>query len=90
MLFEEVIQIGRELLITAIALSLPTVLVSLAIGITISVFQTVTSIQEQTLTFAPRIIAVAAILVVSLPWTLNVLIAFTHRMILRIAEVGPQ
>ena len=89
MSFVEVVAIGRELLITAIVLSLPTVLISLAIGILISIFQTVTSIQEQTLTFAPRIVAVALVLIVTLPWTINVMIAFTHRMFMRIAEVGP-
>ena len=87
--FEDVVAIGRELLITAIVLSLPTVLISLAIGIVISIFQTVTSIQEQTLTFAPRIVAVALVLIVTLPWTINVMIAFTQRMFMRIAEVGP-
>lgn len=84
----EVLQIGRELLITAIALSLPTVLVSLLVGMTISIFQTVTSIQEQTLTFAPRIVAVALVLMLTLPWSLQVLVGFAHRMFVRLAEVG--
>lgn len=84
----EILQIGRELLLTAIALSLPTVLVSLIVGMTISIFQTVTSIQEQTLTFAPRIIAVALVLILTLPWSLQVLVAFAYRMFARVAEVG--
>ena len=76
----EVIQIGRDLMFTAILLSLPTIVTSLVIGLLISVFQTVTSIQEQTLTFAPRIIAVAVVIVVTLPWTLRVLMSFSLHM----------
>jgi flagellar biosynthetic protein FliQ len=85
---EEVLQIGRELLLTAIALSLPTVLISLLVGMTISIFQTVTSIQEQTLTFAPRIVAVALVLIATLPWSMQVLVSFAYRMFERVAEVG--
>jgi flagellar biosynthetic protein FliQ len=82
-----VVQIGRELLVTALLLSLPTVLVSLLVGLLISVFQTVTSIQEQTLSFAPRILAVCLTLVVTLPWTLEALVNFTLRMFRLIEEI---
>ncbi len=82
-----VIQIGRDLLFTALLLSLPTVLVSLFVGLIISVFQTITSIQEQTLTFAPRIMAVGLVLVLTMPWTLQLLVNFTQRMFLLITEV---
>ena len=58
MTFSLVVQLGRELLLTAMLLALPTVLVSLVVGLLISIFQTITSIQEQTLSFAPRILAV--------------------------------
>ncbi|MCA9149460.1 MAG: flagellar biosynthetic protein FliQ [Planctomycetales bacterium] len=83
-----VIEIGRDLLFTALLLSLPTVAVSLAIGLIISIFQTVTSIQEQTLTFAPRIVAVGLSLVIALPWTLRMLVTFTERMFLLVAELS--
>jgi flagellar biosynthetic protein FliQ len=62
------------------------VLVSLLIGLLISIFQTVTSIQEQTLTFAPRILAVGLVLVFTMPWTLEVLMNFTQRMFWLLAE----
>ena len=83
-----VIEIGRDLLFTALLLSLPTVAVSLIIGLLISIFQTITSIQEQTLTFAPRIVAVGLALVVALPWTLQLLVRFTERMFMLVAEVA--
>jgi flagellar biosynthetic protein FliQ len=84
-----VVVIGRELLMTALLVAAPTVVASLVVGLLISVFQTVTSIQEQTLNFAPRILAVSAVLMISLPWTLKVLTNFTVRMLLLAAETGP-
>ena len=83
-----VVQIGRELLYTAMLLSLPTVLVSMAVGLSISILQTVTSIQEQTLTFAPRIVAVGLTFVVTLPWMLEILVNFTHKMFVVLSEVS--
>jgi flagellar biosynthetic protein FliQ len=82
-----VIQIGRELLITALLLAAPSLVVSLVVGVLISIFQAVTSINEQTLTFVPRIIAVSVTLIVTLPWSLRVLTTFTHRMIALIGQV---
>ena len=55
---EAVIDIAREAIYTMIITSAPLLIVSLVVGLIISIFQTVTSIQEQTLTFVPKIIAV--------------------------------
>ncbi|MEZ6130563.1 MAG: flagellar biosynthetic protein FliQ [Planctomycetaceae bacterium] len=84
----DVIHIATDLLLTAVILSLPAVLTSLTVGIVISVLQTMTSIQEQTLTFAPRIIAVALVLIVSMPWSLRTASAFTVRMMVHLTEAG--
>lgn len=83
----EVIQIARELILTGVLLTLPVIVVSLVVGLAISLFQTITSVQEQTLSFAPRILAVAVVIVVALPWSLNLLTGFTWRMLWRMAEV---
>jgi flagellar biosynthesis protein FliQ len=83
----EVVEIGRDLLMTAMMLSAPAVLVSLLVGLAISLMQTLTSVQEQTLSFAPRIVAVGGIMLVTLPWMLQVSAAFTIRMIERLVEV---
>lgn len=80
-------EIGRDLLWTALWLSLPAVGVSLLVGLTISILQTLTSVQEQTLSFAPRIAAVCLILVLALPWMLRTSTAFTTRMVARMVEV---
>ena len=78
----------RDLLITAAWLALPAVAVSLVVGLLVSVFQAVTSLQEQTLSFAPRILAVAVTLVVLLPWSLDVASAFTVRMMTHVLEAA--
>jgi flagellar biosynthesis protein FliQ len=84
----EITHIGRDLLMTALILALPSVAASLLVGGFISVLQTVTSVQEQTLSFAPRIVAVAVILMISLPWTLRIVIAFTSRMMYHMLEAA--
>ena len=82
-----VVQMGRELLVTAMLLAMPTVLVSLAVGLIVSILQTITSVQEQTLNFAPRIIAVGVVMIVTLPWTVRTLIHFTETTFSRIVQV---
>ena len=84
----DIVQIATDLLVTVVILSLPAVLASLSVGIVISVLQTMTSVQEQTLTFAPRILAVAIVLIVSMPWTLQTASSFTMRMMNRLVEAG--
>ena len=59
-----VLDIAREAIYNIIICSLPTLLVSLVVGLVVSIFQTVTSIQEQTLTFVPKMIAVMASLMI--------------------------
>lgn len=83
----DVVVIGRDLLTTTLLVAGPSVAISLVVGLVISLLQTVTSLQEQTLSFAPRIIAVVLVMLVSLPWTLQVLTSFTTRMFTRMLEV---
>jgi flagellar biosynthesis protein FliQ len=82
------VTIGREFLYYATLLTLPALGVSLLIGLVISVFQAVTSIQEQTLSFAPRILALAGMFVVLMPWMLEMSIYFTTQMLARAAQFG--
>lgn len=83
-----VVQIATDLLLTTVLLALPPVLVSLGVGVLISMLQTITSIQEQTLTFAPRILAVAVVLVLSMSWTIRTASNFTMRMMGHLLEAG--
>ncbi|MFT5300109.1 MAG: flagellar biosynthetic protein FliQ [Mariniblastus sp.] len=78
--FEDAVMIGKDLMMTSLLLVAPIVLVSLAVGLVISIGQTITSIQEQTLTFAPRIVAVVGTIIVLTPWYLTTLSTYTTQM----------
>ena len=83
----DVVEIGHDLLLTTLLLSGPAILVSLVVGLAVSLMQTVTSLQEQTLSFAPRIVAVGVIMLLTLPWMLQQSSAFTLRMMDRMLQV---
>ena len=77
----DVTRIANEMLITALWMVGPAVLTSLVVGLLISIFQTVTSIQEQTLSFAPRIVAVGLVIALTLSWTIQIAVDFTQRLL---------
>ena len=68
---EAVIDIAKDAIYTMIITSAPLLLVSLIIGLIVSIFQTVTSIQEQTLTFVPKILAVFVTMMIGGSWRLD-------------------
>ena len=72
----QVMDIAREALYLIIKVSAPLLLISLVIGLIISIFQTVTSIQEQTLTFVPKIIAVFLGMMLVGGWILENIVSF--------------
>lgn len=75
------IHIGTEALRMVLLLSLPMLLVALVVGVAISLFQAVTQIQEMTLTFVPKIIAVFASMVLAAPWLTQTMVTFTRQLI---------
>ncbi|MDX8402112.1 MAG: flagellar biosynthesis protein FliQ [Mariprofundaceae bacterium] len=75
-----VIHLGSEAIWLILWLSLPMLLVALVVGIMISLFQAVTQIQEMTLTFVPKIIAVFAVMILAAPWMTEKMVAFTRRL----------
>ncbi len=78
MTVDAVTQIMRDALFTIIKTASPLLLISLIVGLTISIFQTVTSIQEQTLTFVPKILAIFLTLMLLGHWMINNMITFTQ------------
>ncbi len=76
----DIITIAKEAIYTIIIASSPLLLISLIIGLVISIFQTVTSIQEQTLTFVPKIVAVFLGLMLFGPWMMDILSNFMTRL----------
>ena len=73
---DTVVEMCSKALFTVIETAAPILLVSLIIGLTVSVFQTVTSIQEQTLTFVPKIISIFLALMLFGEWMLNNMAGF--------------
>ena len=67
----DLIEVSTQTIWAIIKCSLPLLLVSLIVGLIISIFQTVTSIQEQTLTFVPKFIAIMAIVIIAGNWILT-------------------
>ncbi len=76
MTVDAVMDIARQALYLIIKVSLPVLLVSLCVGLAVSIFQTVTSIQEQTLTFVPKIICVFLSLILFGNWMMTSLVEF--------------
>ena len=74
------IQVGRQALITVLLVAGPALLTGMVIGLFVSIFQSVTQIQEFTLTFVPKILAVVTVFIFALPWMLNTLLGFVIRL----------
>jgi flagellar biosynthetic protein FliQ len=77
----DALELTRRAILIAMQLSLPILLVSLIIGVVVSLFQAVTQIQEQTLTFVPKVVVIALTLIAVGPWMLHTLVGFTAGLI---------
>jgi flagellar biosynthetic protein FliQ len=78
------VELIKNMMFQGVALAAPILLTVMVIGLSVSLFQAVTSIQEQTLTFVPKVIGVIGLLVVLLPWMVRTMIEFTRAVIERI------
>ena len=76
------VDLGRQALLVTLKLALPLLVVGLVVGAVISVLQAATQIQEQTLTFVPKMVAIAATVFIMLPWLLTVLVEYTRGLVL--------
>jgi flagellar biosynthetic protein FliQ len=75
-----VINVSMQAMQVAFKVALPLLLVGLVIGLLVSVFQAVTQIQEQTLTFIPKVIGMGVVLVVAGPWMLDQIVTYTQQL----------
>jgi len=82
-----VVGIVRQAIELAVLVSLPMLLAGLAAGILVSVFQTVTSIQDNVLAFIPRAAAIFAVFALTFPWMLRLLSGFTRQLLARLPEL---
>lgn len=79
---QQAVDLIRHTLILALIVSAPMLLIGMVVGIVVSLFQAVTQIQEQTLTFIPKIVAMVAAAILLMPWMSNRLIEYTTAMFL--------
>ena len=77
----QAMDLARRSIMIALQLSLPILVLSLVVGVVVSLFQAVTQIQEQTLTFVPKILVLVLALVVLGPWMLHTIVGFTAGLI---------
>lgn len=83
---EFVIGFARQSIELTLTIALPMLGVGLGVGVVVSVLQAATQIQEMTLTFVPKIIAVFLALLISFPWVMDKLISFTREIFLNFPE----
>lgn len=84
---ELVLQLARRAFETTLLLSAPLLVFSLVVGLAISIFQAITSINEVTLTFVPKIIAVMIAMIIFFPWMMTYLSDFTREIFTLIATM---
>jgi flagellar biosynthetic protein FliQ len=77
---ELIIEVLKDVFYTTFIILLPILGVSLIVGVFISIFQAATSIQEMTLTFVPKLIATAVVIIALLPWIVDKMVGLTIRM----------
>jgi flagellar biosynthetic protein FliQ len=80
----DAIDIGRDAIIVSLKLGAPIMMLALVVGVVISLFQALTQIQETTLTFVPKIIAILLGMMLMLPFMLSTLAGFTERLFDRV------
>jgi flagellar biosynthesis protein FliQ len=78
----------KLLMSTALTLATPILVTAMIIGLAVSLFQSVTSISEQTLTFVPKALAIVALLVLLMPWMLRILVEYAAGMIGKMAQMA--
>ena len=83
---EFVIGFARQSIETALMIALPMLGIGLIVGITVSVIQAATQIQEMTLTFVPKILAIFLALLFSFPWIMDKMVSFTRELFLNLPK----
>ncbi|HKZ92028.1 MAG TPA: flagellar biosynthesis protein FliQ [Candidatus Limnocylindrales bacterium] len=82
-----IMEIGAKAMWVTLEVSLPVLGVSLVVGLLVSIFQAVTQLQEPTLSFIPKILAVVLVVVLAGPWMLNSLLGFTTEILSSIRDI---
>ena len=83
-----VLDLGKQALLLVLILAAPMLLLGLAVGVLISILQSVTQIQEMTLTFVPKIVVTVMAMIFFGPWMLRLLMSFTMQLYARLPELA--
>jgi flagellar biosynthesis protein FliQ len=86
---QDVLNVSRQCLMVTLQLAMPILLFGLVAGVLVSIFQAVTSIQEFTLTFVPKLLAVILALIIFGPWMLSTMVNFTVNLFNKMPPVTP-
>ncbi len=84
----DVLEVSREAIWVMLKISAPLMLVALAVGLVVSLIQALTQIQEQTLTFVPKILVLFAVFVLTIPFMSTTLIEFTRELMAKAVGIG--
>jgi len=83
----QILDVVRETIIVVLKLAGPSMVLALIVGVTISLFQSLTQIQEPTLTFMPKIVVIFLAMLLLLPFMLDTITGFTHDLVDRIITI---
>jgi flagellar biosynthetic protein FliQ len=84
---EFAVELVKAMIFQALTLATPILVTALSIGLAVSLFQAVTSIHEQTLSFVPKVLGIVTILIISLPWLVRSAMEFTTMLIEKIPQM---
>ncbi|PAZ01652.1 MAG: flagellar biosynthetic protein FliQ [Spartobacteria bacterium AMD-G5] len=84
---ETAIEMLRSLITVSLTVVTPVILAALVVGVAVSLLQAITSIQEPTLSFAPKLIAIGAVIIIGAPWMVRQLMQFTIFFLNKIPEM---
>lgn len=85
---EFAVEMLKSMILQAVTLMSPILLTAMAIGLSVSLFQAVTSINEQTLTFVPKAAAIISLILVLMPWMIRTMVEFTTSVIQKIPQMA--
>ncbi|MCU1495399.1 MAG: fliQ [Acidimicrobiaceae bacterium] len=77
---QQVLQIASQAMLTGAKIAAPIMIAAMAVGLVVSLFQSVTQIQEMTLTFVPKLVAVGAVVMLAGHWMLGVFVGYVHSL----------
>ena len=89
MTIEQSIDVVKNLMMLCLKVALPFLLSAMIIGLCVSFFQAITSLQEQTLTFVPKALGVVVVVFVLFPWVTNIMLDYTTEIFNQMSQMGP-